>query len=69
MNGLVNSSLFSPLSIAKTTKAIEELQTIAGTDNKDLIQAKIEELNEITKPFSERIMDLAVRTAMKGKKI
>ena len=55
--------------IAKTTKAIEELQTIAGTDNKDLIQAKIEELNEITKPFSERIMDLAVRTAMKGKKI
>ena len=55
--------------IAITTKAIKELQTIAGTDNKDLIQAKIEELNDITRPFSERIMDLAVRTAMKGKKI
>ncbi|HKH63392.1 MAG TPA: Fe-S protein assembly chaperone HscA [Flavitalea sp.] len=55
--------------IVRTTKAVDELRTIAGADNKDMIQAKIEELNEITRPFSERIMDLAVRTALKGKKI
>jgi molecular chaperone HscA len=55
--------------IGRTMKAVDELRTIAGTDYKDMIQAKIEELNEITRPFSERIMDLAVKTALKGKKI
>lgn len=55
--------------IVRTTQAVDELRTIASSDNKDMIQTKIEELNTITRPFSERIMDLAVKTAMKGKKI
>jgi molecular chaperone HscA len=55
--------------ISRTTKMIDELQAIAQTANKDLIQTKIEELNDITRPFAERVMDLAVKTAMKGKKI
>ena len=55
--------------IIGATKAVDELQAIAATDDKDLIHSKIEQLNELTRPFSERIMDLAVATAMKGKKI
>ena len=55
--------------IVNATKAVDELRAIAETDNKDLIHSKIEQLNDITRPFSERIMDLAVATAMKGKKI
>jgi len=55
--------------ISKTTQAIEKLQSMALTNNKDLIQADIEQLNEITRPFAERVMDIAINSAMKGKKI
>jgi molecular chaperone HscA len=55
--------------ILRTTNAMEQLQSIVTTDNKDLIQSRIEQLNEITRPFAERVMDIAVSTAMKGKSI
>ena len=35
----------------------------------DSIDKKIEELNEITRPFAERAMDEAVGAALKGKTI
>jgi molecular chaperone HscA len=37
--------------------------------DKNLIQTKTEELNEITRPFAERAMDDAISNAMKGHKI
>jgi molecular chaperone HscA len=64
-----NREHLSEQEINITIKAVEELQSIASSNNKDLIQAKIEELNDVTRPIAERIMDLAVRQAMKGKKI
>jgi molecular chaperone HscA len=37
--------------------------------DKNLIQAKSEELNEITRPFAERMMDASVKAALQGKKV
>jgi molecular chaperone HscA len=37
--------------------------------DKDLIQKEMETLNEVSRPFAERVMDAALRDAMKGKKI
>jgi molecular chaperone HscA len=64
-----NSQYLDDEEISKTKKVIEELEVIAGSGDKDLIQTKIEELNDVTRPFSERVMDLAVKTALKGKEI
>ena len=57
-------------------------QEIEGTENKlgllkeaikstgkDKIQDAIEQLNEFTRPFAERVMDVAIGKAMKGKSI
>lgn len=55
--------------VVKTNKLIEELVDVSSTTNKDRISAKIEELNEVTRPFAERVMDIAVKTAMQGRKI
>jgi molecular chaperone HscA len=52
-----------------TQKAIENLTMIAATGNKDQIHAAIEALNEISRPYAERVMDEAINVAMKGKKI
>ena len=37
--------------------------------NKNLIQKEMETLNEVSRPFAERVMDAALKDAMKGKKI
>lgn len=52
-----------------TQKAIVQLQESIKTRNKDLIYKAIDELNEVSKPFAERAMDLAIAEALKGKKI
>jgi len=52
-----------------TQKAIAHVQEMVKTHNKDLIYKAIDDLNEITKPFAERAMDLAIAEALKGKKI
>ena len=52
-----------------TKNAIEELNKILGTGNKDEIHTAIEKLNEISRPYAERLMDEAIGFAMKGKKI
>jgi molecular chaperone HscA len=48
---------------------IEALKTALATQEKDAILKKADELNEFTRPFAERVMDAAISTAMKGKKI
>lgn len=52
-----------------TNKAMNALRSAIEERDKDQVQAKIEELNEISRPFAERVMDIAVSAAMKGKKI
>jgi molecular chaperone HscA len=55
--------------IEQTSKAIAVLKATITANNKDKIQQQIEALNEISRPYAERLMDTAIATAMKGKKI
>jgi molecular chaperone HscA len=52
-----------------TAQAMQALQLALTMADKNLIQSKIEVLNEISRPYAERLMDEAVGTAMKGKTI
>ena len=55
--------------VTATSLAMQALQLSLDMNDKNLIQAKTEELNDISRPYAERIMDLAVSKAMKGNKI
>ena len=39
------------------------------TEDKNFIQEKTEALNDTTRPFAERVMDIAIAGALKGKGI
>ena len=64
-----NSSLLTQDELMQTAQAMQALQLALTMDDKNLIQTKIEELNTISKPYAERVMDNAVSLAMKGKAI
>jgi len=64
-----NSTLVTPEEMMQTAAAMQALQLAITMDDKDLIQKKIEELNTISTPFAERVMDIAVAEALKGKTI
>jgi molecular chaperone HscA len=55
--------------LGDTAAAMQALQLAITMDDKDLIHKKTEELNDISRPYAERIMDSAVSAAMAGKKI
>ena len=55
--------------LADTAAAMQALQLALTMYDKDLIHQKTEELNNISRPYAERIMDIAVGSAMKGKTI
>lgn len=64
-----NTGLLSDEEISLTRKQIGILKETMDTKDKNLIQQETETLNEITRPYAERLMDAALKTAMKGKKI
>ena len=64
-----NITELSQKEVIDTSLAMQALQLSLSMDNKDLIQAKTEELNNISRPYAERIMDEAIGKAMAGKKI
>ncbi|HEX2684508.1 MAG TPA: Hsp70 family protein, partial [Ferruginibacter sp.] len=55
--------------VNETSLAMQALQLSLDMNDKNLIQAKTEELNNISRPYAERIMDNAIGKAMKGSKI
>jgi molecular chaperone HscA len=55
--------------ISDTKTYIDALKAALATAQKDEILKKADELNEFTRPFAERVMDVAVSSAMKGKSI
>lgn len=64
-----NKIYLSQDEITASQNAIQQLEaTILSTD-KNIIQQHIELLNETTRPFAERVMDIAVGEAIKGKKL
>jgi molecular chaperone HscA len=53
--------------LTDTSLAMQALQLSIDMEDKNLIQTKTEELNNISRPYAERVMDSAVATAMTGK--
>ena len=64
-----NASLISKEELLTTASAMQALQMALTMEDKDLIHQKTEELNDISRPFAERVMDDAIAIAMKGNKI
>ncbi len=64
-----NPELLSKDEVLQTANAMQALQLSLIMSDKNLIHSKIEELNEITRPFAERAMDQAVGQALKGKTV
>jgi molecular chaperone HscA len=64
-----NASSLLQEELLQTAAAMQALQLAITMDNKDLIHEKIEALNDISRPYAERIMDQAVAQAIKGKTV
>lgn len=64
-----NSSYLSEKEIIQIHQHIDSLKEALTSGDKDLILKKLDELNEFTRPFAERLMDQAISAAMKGKAI
>ncbi len=64
-----NTALLTQQELVETASAMQNLQMALTLEDKNLIQSKIEALNEISRPFAERAMDAAVGGALKGKVI
>jgi len=61
--------LLSSEEILGTEQRIESLRSLLLLNNRNEILAGVEALNEYTRPFAERVMDVAVSTALKSKKV
>lgn len=64
-----NKGFLTPDETQATQTAMTALQLAIDQGSKDQVQGAIEKLNEISRPYAERLMDEAISTAMKGKKI
>jgi molecular chaperone HscA len=64
-----NGSFLSVDEVAATESLIADLKAKLIGGDKDTILKQIDEVNEFTRPFAERLMDHAIGTAMKGKSI
>jgi len=64
-----NITLLTKEELMQTAEAMQALQLAITMEDKNLIQGKTEALNELTRPFAERVMDQAISGALKGKGI
>lgn len=64
-----NSTFLSEKEHSDTIEAIGNLRQTIVSGTKDEIQAAVEKLNEISRPYAERLMDEAVNVALKNKVI
>jgi len=64
-----NGDFVSIEEATKTHQYLTLLNEALTSGDKDSIHKAIDELNEYTRPFAERLMDHAISTAMKGKSI
>jgi len=61
--------LLSEDELAQTEQHMQQVRNAIDAKDKDRIQKETELLNEVSRPFAERVMDAALKDAMKGKKI
>jgi molecular chaperone HscA len=64
-----NKNLLTEVEIKNTKTTTAELKALLEGNDKNAIQTKIEELNEVTRPFAERVMDIAVSQKLKDTEI
>jgi molecular chaperone HscA len=64
-----HNSLLAPEEVSLTTRKMEELREAIAAQDKDRIHKETESLNDVSRPYAERVMDAALQDAMKGKKI
>ncbi|MCB9045650.1 MAG: Fe-S protein assembly chaperone HscA [Chitinophagales bacterium] len=64
-----NRELLTKEETAQTMNQIQVLKDAIASKDKDKVQKETEILNDISRPFAERVMDVAISAAMKGKKI
>ena len=64
-----NAQLLTKEEIMSTAEAMQALQLAITMTDKTLIQEKVENLNNISRPYAERVMDSAIATAIKGTQI
>ena len=64
-----NSRELEQEEMINTANAMQALQLALTMEDKDLIHSKIEELNDISRPYAERVMDKAISSAMKDKSV
>ena len=64
-----NMALLTQEEMVQTAAAMQALQLSLTMHDKDLIHTKLEELNNISRPYAERVMDNVVSAAMKGKSV
>ena len=64
-----NAAHLSKEEMMQTASAMQALQLAITMDDKDLIHTKAEELNDISRPYAERVMDQAISLAMRGKAV
>ncbi|KIC90351.1 Fe-S protein assembly chaperone HscA [Flavihumibacter sp. ZG627] len=64
-----NKEYLTPSEVDQTNEAINALRNLISQGTKDELQFQIEKLNEISRPYAERLMDIAIRKAIGGKNI
>lgn len=64
-----NRSYLSETELLETNRAMDSLNSILSNGSKDEILAAVERLNEISRPYAERLMNEAIGKAVKGKNI
>jgi molecular chaperone HscA len=64
-----NGALLSEDEKSQTARAMEELKAALTTEDKDRIHGKITQLNELSRPYAERVMDQAISRAMTGRNV
>lgn len=64
-----NFKSLTPQELQETSLAMQALQLSLDMNDKNLVQAKTEELNQVSRPYAERLMDEAIQQTMKGNKI
>lgn len=62
-------SLLTDEEVELTTTHINQLREAITAKDKDRIQRDTEALNDVSRPYAERVMDAALKDAMSGKKV
>src|SRR5690606_31762467 len=64
-----NRELLEDNELQKSALLINDLRNSLESNDKDIILGLIDELNEYTRPFAQRLMDQSISQALKGKNI